>query len=232
MSISMYLKSGSDKINIPVLPESITIQDNANNASVTVVDAGELSILKGRKLRQYSFSSFFPATAFRGIKKENLKTPSHYVNQIEEWMNEKAVVEFVFARDEKGFVSWDKKCTIESFKYNEDGADVGTIHYSIQLKEYKKVTVNQIKKSSKSKKASKNSSKKRTSTKKKEKTYKIKSGDTLCKISKSQMGSSSKWKTLYNHNKDTIEKAAKKHGRKSSDTGHWIYRGTVLNIPS
>ena len=36
---------------------------------------------------------------------------------------------------------------------------------------------------------------------------------------------------LYEKNKTVIEKAAKKHGKKSSDHGHWIWPGTKLTIP-
>ena len=43
--------------------------------------------------------------------------------------------------------------------------------------------------------------------------------------------SGSKWKTIYNANKSTIEKTAKKHGYASSATGHWIFPGTKLTIP-
>lgn len=61
-------------------------------------------------------------------------------------------------------------------------------------------------------------------------TYTVKSGDTLWSIAKTQLGSSSKWKDIYSKNKSVIEQAAKKHGKKSSSMGHWIYPGTELKL--
>jgi len=63
------------------------------------------------------------------------------------------------------------------------------------------------------------------------KTYTIVSGDTLWKISTKHLGSGAKYMQIYNTNSGTIESAAKSHGKSSSSNGHWIYPGTVLNIP-
>ncbi len=61
--------------------------------------------------------------------------------------------------------------------------------------------------------------------------YTIVSGDTLWGISSRFLGSGSKYMQIYNSNKSTIESAAKRYGKSSSSNGHWIYPGTVLNIP-
>ena len=61
--------------------------------------------------------------------------------------------------------------------------------------------------------------------------YTIKKGDTLWGIAQSKLGAGAKWKTIYDSNKEIIESPAKKHGKKSSNNGHWIYPGTVISIP-
>ncbi len=63
-------------------------------------------------------------------------------------------------------------------------------------------------------------------------TYTIVSGDTLWKISTNFLGAGSKYMQIYNPNSGVIEAAAKSHGKSSSSNGHWIYPGTVLNIPA
>ena len=87
------------------------------------------------------------------------------------------------------------------------------------------------KKKSSKKKARASVKKKRRTTKSVAKTYTVKDGDTLLKIAKKQLNDSSLYKKLYELNKNTIEAAAKKHGRRSSSNGWWIYAGTVLKLP-
>lgn len=61
--------------------------------------------------------------------------------------------------------------------------------------------------------------------------YTVKRGDTLWDISKQFLGSGTKYMQIYEANKTKIEETAKKHGKKSSEQGHWIWEGTVLVIP-
>lgn len=63
--------------------------------------------------------------------------------------------------------------------------------------------------------------------------YIVKSGDNLWNIAVKFYGKGmgSKYTVIYNANKEVIEDAAKKHGKSSSENGHWIYTGTALVIP-
>ena len=229
----MYIKGNGKTYQLPVLPETIKITNSANNASLSVVGIGEVTILQGRKAKQYSFSSIFPNTYFTGCafngKSKYWHRPKTFVKFFESLINSKKLVIFVFSRnDSSKHLSISKKCTIERFEYSETGGDIGTISYTLTLKEYRKPNIRQIKK--KKGKAKASSSKKRTSTKSMPKTYKIKKGDTLKTIAKKIYGLSSYDGFLYNNNKSVIEKAAKKHKKKSSKKGKYLYAGTVLKI--
>lgn len=224
----MYIKCGKTKLQIPVLPEEIKISYNSGNSSVSVVEFGEIVIKQGRKAAQYSFSSIFPIYPFRGSTNK-VSSPKTYVSQIQKFINDKSVVKFVFARANNEFVGFTVNAVIDKFEYSESGDDPGTIEYSITFKEYRSVTVNQIK--TKKKKAIKTSKKQRTTTKTTKKTYKVKSGDCLFNIAKRELGNSNRWKEIYNLNKTVIEKTAKRHGYKSSSTGHYIFSGTILELP-
>jgi len=61
--------------------------------------------------------------------------------------------------------------------------------------------------------------------------YIVVQGDTLWRIAKLYLGSGKRHSEIYNANIDIIEKAAKAHGKKNSDNGHWIWAGTELVIP-
>ena len=62
--------------------------------------------------------------------------------------------------------------------------------------------------------------------------YTVVGGDTLWGISKQKYGNGSSYPKIYNANNGTIEASAKKHGKSSSDNGHWIYPGDVYTIPA
>ncbi|AYB00208.1 LysM peptidoglycan-binding domain-containing protein [Lachnoanaerobaculum umeaense] len=61
--------------------------------------------------------------------------------------------------------------------------------------------------------------------------YTVKKGDNLWNLAKKYLGKGVKMREIYEANKDVIEKEAKRHGKKDSDSGHWILEGTKLNIP-
>lgn len=62
--------------------------------------------------------------------------------------------------------------------------------------------------------------------------YIVKKGDTLWGIAKLYYGSGTKWKIIYDANKDAIEKTARSRGLVNSDNGHWIFPGQELVIPT
>ena len=61
--------------------------------------------------------------------------------------------------------------------------------------------------------------------------YTVIRGDTLWGISKRFYGTGTRHHIIYAANADTIEAAAKAHGKKSSDNGHWIWPGETFMIP-
>ena len=124
---------------------------------------------------------------------------------------------------------------VSSFKGKYSGG-LGDFYYDIEFivaREIKIFNTNELKidtPSTPKRPAPKESSKKST-TGSKTTTYTIKSGDTLYRIAQRQLGKASRYPEIYNLNKSKIEAEAKKHGKKSSDNGHWIYPGTTLTIP-
>ena len=123
--------------------------------------------------------------------------------------------------------------TIKSFEYKPFGGH-GDYSYEISFVPYVEMKIYTTKELGTKKKAKKKKKTTRPSTKKstkKKKTYRIVRGDTLCGISRKKYKTESKWRNIYNANKKVIEAAAKKHGRRNSDNGHWIYPGTVLTLP-
>lgn len=61
--------------------------------------------------------------------------------------------------------------------------------------------------------------------------YTVVPGDTLWRIANRFYGSGTKYPVIYQANAEVIEAAARAHGKKNSNNGHWIWPGEVLNIP-
>lgn len=119
--------------------------------------------------------------------------------------------------------------TIDSFTPDPFGA-YGDVSYGIkfsQAKDLKIYTTNELKIAAFVKKTVP-----RNDNSNKGSSYTIVSGDTLWGIASRKLGSGTKWTKIYDANASTIEAAAKKHGKSSSDHGHWIWPGTTLSIPA
>lgn len=62
--------------------------------------------------------------------------------------------------------------------------------------------------------------------------YTVVKGDTLWTIAEQFLGTPLRYAEIYDLNKDVIEAEAQKRGKKDSSNGHWIFPGTVLQIPA
>lgn len=61
--------------------------------------------------------------------------------------------------------------------------------------------------------------------------YIVETGDTLWELARRFYGDGTQCQRIYEANKETIEAAAKKHGKSNSREGHFIWKGTELLIP-
>ena len=225
--MEIWLKNVNDNIRFPVLPSSFKIGTSQNNTSENVHRKGEINLLGERNLETVELSSFFPAQEYDFCQYKGFNTnPYTYINKIKDWKQNKITPTLVIT----GRADFNKYVSIESLEYGEEDGS-GDAAFTISLKEYITISYSETKKkTSGGKKVKKKSGKKRNSKSKKTIKYTVRSGDTLKKIAKSKTGKSANASKIYAKNKSVIEKAAKKHGRRSSSKGRYIYQGTKLVI--
>ena len=72
-----------EKIRLPVLPEKFSVKNGSNNQSIDLTELGEITIMQSRPALQFSFSSFFPAHYFPGIKSLITVPPILYIRMID-----------------------------------------------------------------------------------------------------------------------------------------------------
>lgn len=205
-----------EKLRFPVLPEELNIKKGLSSKSVDIQGLGEVVIMQDPTAIVISFSSFFPSTPFPGVQFEDLTPPSDLKDKITTWQKSDTPVHFIITGTTVNIF-----CVIEDFSYSEQGGDVGSLHYSLTLKEYKEVHARQVKINTQAKKATAPAeTPARTDNRAQEKTYTVKSGDCLWNIAAKYLGSGSRYTEIAKLNSDKIKNP------------NLIYPGQVLRLPS
>ena len=205
-----------EKLRFPVLPEEITIKKGLTSKSVDIQGLGEVVIMQDPTAIVISFSSFFPSTPFPGVQFEDLTPPSDLKDKITVGQKSDLPVHFIVTGTTINIF-----CIIEDFSYSEQGGDVGSLHYSLTLKEYKEVHARQVKIDTQAKKATAPAeTPARTDNRAQEKTYTVKKGDCLWNIAAKYLGSGSRYTEIAKLNSDKIKNP------------NLIYPGQVLRLPS
>jgi len=216
-SYQMYLKQGYDTFRFPVLPEKIKVSYGSNNDKLRVCGVGEVTIIQDSDAAVLKFESFFPKTYFSGCDYKDIPDPASAVEKLKAMKESRKAIRFTIT----GGLGVSMYCTIEDFETTEEGGDVGTIYYSIKLKEYRETTIRQIKVNVSSKKASISGTSSRTNPTPSARTYTVVRGDCLWNIAKKFYGSGAKYTVIYNANKGVI-----------GGNPNLIYPGQVLTIPA
>lgn len=191
--------SNKKRLQIPVLPEEITISYPEKNDTVYVYGVGDVTVKKHPGAFVIKFSSFFPAKACQGSI-PNPKKPKAYREFLKKVMEIKKPAKFIFTGSPCRI---NKLCTID-FEISEQAGDAGTIYYSLTITEYKKVHVRKIKVKKNKKKGRAGKLQKRISTKVMPNTYLVKKGDNLFNISRRFFGSGDRYMDIYKLNRNLI----------------------------
>lgn len=212
----------SVKLQIPILPEAIESKKATRFTQYDIIGVGPVSVPTGEELNTYYWEAILPGKSNADhpmIRK--FVEPETILNYFDTWKKYKVKLKLYVTDSDIN-----ENVYLESVEAKRSGP-FGDYVYTIRFIEAKSILVSKKSKSSKS--TAKTTTKKISSPK--IKTYTIKRNDTLWGISVKYYKKGASWKKIYNKNKSVIEKAAKKHGRKSSSNGHWIYAGTKLIIP-
>lgn len=200
--MEIWLKQGTEKLRLPVLPSDFETTFSYSNTDVSITNLGEINLIGNRNLRTVPISSFFPAHEYNFVQYKGFPKPYKCVKLIEKWASNP--VQLVITG-----TNINMQVTIESFVYGEkDGT--GDVYFTLELKEYIKPKITEKKTNSS---VNKNTTKveipqtERPTKTVKSTTYTVKKGDTLWDISKRLTGSPSNWRAIANQNGITNERA-------------------------
>lgn len=146
MAYNVYL----DKCLLPITPDKITLKVKNGNKTVTLMNEGEVNVLKNAKLSEVEFTCELPNV--RGypfaIYKSGYTSANYYLSEFERLKNSKKPFQFIIARekpDGKRFYSTNLKVSLEDYSIEESAKNGFDVNVKIKLKQYREYGTKTVK---------------------------------------------------------------------------------------
>mgnify|MGYP001031824025 CR=1 FL=1 len=220
-----YLK----KCLLPIAPQKLTVKINNANSTVTLINDGEINILKQAGLTDIDFECRIPQEKYPFSAYESgMQNADYFLNYFEALKTGREPFQFIVCRkrpDGKKFFDTDIRVSMEDYQITEDAKNGFDILVKVKLKQWKDYgtkTVNvsfdmdKPKASMEPQREAANSPAPAAAQ-----SYTVAKGDCLWNIAKKYYGNGSKYTVIYNANKSVI-----------GGNPNLIYPGQVLTIPA
>lgn len=138
-----------DKILLPIAPKSISIGFKSQNKTLTLINEGEINMLKSPGLLDIEFECVLPNSKYPfAVYEDGFVSADKIIDKLNKLKTDKKPFQFIITRTKPNGVSLfntNIKVSLESYEF-EDNADEGfDIKMSISLKQYKDFGVKKIK---------------------------------------------------------------------------------------
>lgn len=221
MSYYFYL----DKMLCPVAPSKLQVGIKNQNKTITLMNEGEVSILKKPGLTEIEFDLLLPNMKYPfAVYKEGFQDANYFLTQLEFYKSGRMPFQFIITRTlPKGKLLFDTnlRVSLEEYKIKEDTKEGFDVVITIKLKQYREY-------GTKTCTVTFPDTKPKVSTEPERETgnapnsqqYTVVKGDCLWNIARRFYGNGSKYTVIYEANRDQIKNP------------NLIYPGQVLTIPS
>ena len=210
-----------DKMLCPIAPSKIDMKIKGQNKTLTLINEGEVVILKKAGLTEISYDLILPNVKYPfATYKSGFQDAKYFLGELERLKKENKPFQFIVTRyfpTGRMLFNTDIKVSLEDYTIQEDVKDGFDVRVSVKLKSYKEhgtktCTVVETGVTAESVRSSESASTPNT--------YTVVKGDCLWNIAKRFYGDGSKYTVIFNANKSKIKNA------------NLIYPGQVLTIPT
>ena len=220
MAYEFYL----GKMLCPVAPSKLDTKIKGKNKTLTLINEGEVNILKMAGLTDITFDLLLPNVKYPfATYKSGFKNAKYFLDEIERLKVSQKPFQFIVTRtfpNGKLLFDTNMKVSLEDYTIKESAKEGFDSIVSIKLKQYKDYGTKVAKITSETKVAvEENRASEDAPSSKLPTTYTVKSGDCLWNIAKEFYGNGSKYNLIFNANKDKIKNP------------NLIYPNQVLTIP-
>lgn len=187
-----------DGVRLPVTPGSLETKIKNKNKVVTLLSGDEINILKAPGLTEMSFDMLVPSTEYPFARYDSgFKPPSFFLTKLEDLKASKKAFQFIASRTGPGnrlSFETNLRVSLEDYSILENVENGTDLTVKVKLKQYrdyrvKKVIVTKTAQSTGIKSQTADS----RPSKEPEKTYTVKSGDTLWKICRKELGDGARY---------------------------------------
>ena len=190
------------KVELPITPSKLEIKANNKNKTMTLLNDGEINILKTPGLTEISFDISIPQVQYPFAGK--LQNADYYLEMFEKMKKEKKAFRFIVARITQGgknLFDTNMLVSLEDYSIKEDAGNGIDLVVPVKLKQYKNYTtkvipIQQTQKATTNNKVIFIPAKEErppSSNQPSNKTYTVKKGDCLWNICKQYLGDGSKY---------------------------------------
>lgn len=209
---------------LPVAPEKFTMKINNANQTYTLINEGEINVLKTPGLTDVEFDARIPNVKYDfATYKNGFQQADYFLDQLEALKVKKKAFQLIVTRvfpDGSMLFGTNLKVSMEEYSIQENVTEGFDLIVSIKLKQYRDYGTKTCKISFASSKPKAAVTPARPAdTAPAAKSYTVVKGDCLWNIAKKFYGNGSKYTTIYNANQGKIKNP------------NLIYPGQVLTIP-
>lgn len=200
-----------DKVLLPVTPEKVTMKIGGADKTYTLMNEGEISILKSPKLTDVEFDLLLPNTKYPfAVYPTSQFVPAvYYLDLIKAYKQDKTPFQFKITRifpNGKAIFDTDMKVSLESYTIKESADNGYDVTVSVKLKQYRDFATKTCAVKTDSGKTTAAVTQNRPvsnnapTTAGKEKVVTVKKGDNLWNICKTHLGDGSLYKAVAKDN--------------------------------